>query len=56
MLRDADTLDFAGFLAAYEELIRKVKSNKLTVDDFQGANDHAHQPGHDRHGPVACRG
>ena len=38
VLRDADTLDFAGFLAAYEDLIRKVKSNKLTVADFQGAS------------------
>ncbi len=45
VLRDADTLDFAGFLAAYEELIRKVKTNKLTVDDFQGANVTLTNPG-----------
>ena len=45
VLRDADTLDFAGFLAAYEELIRKVKTNKLTVDDFQGANITLTNPG-----------
>ena len=38
VLRNADTLDFAGFLAAYDELIRKVQNNKLTVDDFMGAN------------------
>ena len=38
-------LDFAGFLAAYEELIRKVKANKLTVDDFQGANVTLTNPG-----------
>ena len=25
IIRDADTLDFAGFLASYDELIRKVK-------------------------------
>ena len=56
VLRDADTLDFAGFLAAYEELIRKVKTNKLTVDDFQGATVTPHQPGHHRHRAVACRG
>ena len=31
IIRDADTLDFAGFLAAYEDLIRRVKSNKHTV-------------------------
>ena len=45
VLRNADTLDFAGFLAAYEEVIRKVKANKLTVDDFQGANVSLTNPG-----------
>ena len=45
VLRDADTLDFNGFLAAYEEIIRKVKTNKLTVDDFQGANISLTNPG-----------
>ena len=44
-LRDADTLDFSGFLAAYEELIRKVKANKLTVADFQGATVTLTNPG-----------
>ena len=41
----ADTLDFAEFLAAYEDIIRKVKGNKLTVDDFQGANITLTNPG-----------
>ena len=45
VLRDADTLDFAGFLAAYEELIRKVKTNKLTVADFQGSTISLTNPG-----------
>ncbi|MEI6401479.1 MAG: multifunctional oxoglutarate decarboxylase/oxoglutarate dehydrogenase thiamine pyrophosphate-binding subunit/dihydrolipoyllysine-residue succinyltransferase subunit, partial [Actinomycetota bacterium] len=45
VLRDADTLDFAGYLAAYEELLRKVKSNKLAVSDFQGANVSLTNPG-----------
>ena len=45
VLRDADTLDFAGFLAAYEELIRKVKANKLAVADFQGATISLTNPG-----------
>ena len=43
--RGADHLDFAGFLVAYEELIRKVKANKLTVEDFQGANVSLTNPG-----------
>ncbi|MGH9272224.1 MAG: 2-oxo acid dehydrogenase subunit E2, partial [Ilumatobacteraceae bacterium] len=45
VVRDADQLDFAGFLGAYEELIRKVRANKLTVEDFQGANVSLTNPG-----------
>ena len=45
VLRDCDRLDFNGFLAAYEEVIRKVKGNKLTVEDFQGANISLTNPG-----------
>ena len=45
VLRGADSLDFAGFLAAYEELIRKVKNNKLAVADFQGATVTLTNPG-----------
>ena len=45
VLKQADTLDFAGFLAAYEEIIRKVKNNKLTIDDYAGANITLTNPG-----------
>ena len=45
VLRNADTLDFMGFLAAYEDLIRKVKGNKLAVSDFQGATITLTNPG-----------
>jgi 2-oxoglutarate dehydrogenase E1 component len=45
VLKAADTLDFAGFLAAYEEIIRKVKNNKLTIDDYQGATISLTNPG-----------
>ena len=45
VLRNADTLDFAGFLAAYEELIRKVKSNKLTVERLPGRHVTLTNPG-----------
>jgi 2-oxoglutarate decarboxylase len=45
VLRDADTLNFAEFLNAYEELIRKVRTNKLTVADFQGATITLTNPG-----------
>ena len=45
VLRNADSLDFSGFLAAYEDLIRKVKGNKLAVSDFQGATITLTNPG-----------
>jgi multifunctional 2-oxoglutarate metabolism enzyme len=45
VLRAADTMDFASFLMAYEEIIRKVRNNKLTVEDFQGASITLTNPG-----------
>jgi 2-oxoglutarate dehydrogenase E1 component len=37
VLRAVDAMSFAEFLVAYDDIIRKVKANKLTVDDYQGA-------------------
>ncbi|MEM9748568.1 MAG: multifunctional oxoglutarate decarboxylase/oxoglutarate dehydrogenase thiamine pyrophosphate-binding subunit/dihydrolipoyllysine-residue succinyltransferase subunit [Actinomycetota bacterium] len=45
VIKGADAMDFAGFLAEYDELIRKVQSNKLTIEDFQGANVSLTNPG-----------
>ncbi|MEZ5183842.1 MAG: multifunctional oxoglutarate decarboxylase/oxoglutarate dehydrogenase thiamine pyrophosphate-binding subunit/dihydrolipoyllysine-residue succinyltransferase subunit [Acidimicrobiales bacterium] len=45
VIRDADALDFRGFWGAYEDIIRKVRSNKLTVDDFAGATVTLTNPG-----------
>ncbi len=44
-IRNADTLDFRGFWGAYEEIIRKVRNNKLTPDDFAGATVTLTNPG-----------
>ena len=44
-IKGADTLDFAGFHAYYEELITKTRENKLTADDFQGTNISLTNPG-----------
>jgi 2-oxoglutarate dehydrogenase E1 component len=44
-IRDADTLDFARFHTAYEELIRKVRKNTLTPDDFVGTTVTLTNPG-----------
>ena len=45
VLRDADKLTFDEFLASYEDLVRKVKNNKLTIADFQGATITLTNPG-----------
>ncbi|MGZ8765961.1 MAG: multifunctional oxoglutarate decarboxylase/oxoglutarate dehydrogenase thiamine pyrophosphate-binding subunit/dihydrolipoyllysine-residue succinyltransferase subunit, partial [Acidimicrobiia bacterium] len=44
-VKAADTLDFAGFFRAYEELIRKVRTNKLSPDDFAGTTGTITNPG-----------
>ena len=45
VVKDADTLDFKGFWASYEELIRKVRNNKLSPDDFSGISVSLTNPG-----------
>jgi 2-oxoglutarate decarboxylase len=45
VIRDADTMDFRAFWGTYEDIIRKVRSNKLTVDDFAGATITLTNPG-----------
>jgi multifunctional 2-oxoglutarate metabolism enzyme len=44
-VKDADTLDFKSFWASYEELIRKVRNNKLSPDDFSGVTATLTNPG-----------
>ena len=44
-IKHADELDFAAFFAAYEDLIRKVRTNKLSPDDFAGTTATITNPG-----------
>ncbi|HUS61311.1 MAG TPA: multifunctional oxoglutarate decarboxylase/oxoglutarate dehydrogenase thiamine pyrophosphate-binding subunit/dihydrolipoyllysine-residue succinyltransferase subunit [Acidimicrobiales bacterium] len=44
-IKGADSLDFRGFWQAYEELIRKVRTNKISVDDFAGITVSLTNPG-----------
>ena len=44
-IRDADALDFRGFWQAYEDVIRKVRNNKLSPDDFAGTTVSLTNPG-----------
>jgi 2-oxoglutarate dehydrogenase E1 component len=45
VVRDADTMDFRAFVFAYEEMVRKVHSGKLSPDDFSGATVTLTNPG-----------
>ena len=45
VVKKADALDFAGFRAAYEELIVKAREGKLGADDLSGATFTLTNPG-----------
>jgi len=44
-IKDADTLDFRSFVLAYEELIRKITTGKISPDDFAGTTVSLTNPG-----------
>jgi 2-oxoglutarate decarboxylase len=44
-IRNADTLEFAAFHAAYEDVVRKVRNNKVAPDDFAGVTMTLTNPG-----------
>ena len=44
-IKAAETMDFAGFWTAYEEIVRKARDNKLGVADFQGTTISLTNPG-----------
>jgi len=44
-IKNAETMDFQQFWMAYEDLIRKARTGKLTVDDFAGTTISLTNPG-----------
>jgi 2-oxoglutarate decarboxylase len=44
-IKAAETLDFRQFWAAYEEIVRKARGNKLTIDDYAGTTISLTNPG-----------
>ncbi|WP_083363271.1 multifunctional oxoglutarate decarboxylase/oxoglutarate dehydrogenase thiamine pyrophosphate-binding subunit/dihydrolipoyllysine-residue succinyltransferase subunit [Microterricola viridarii] len=44
-IKRADTMTFSEYLAAYEDLVRRARGNKLTADDFSGASISLTNPG-----------
>ncbi|MGW0661819.1 multifunctional oxoglutarate decarboxylase/oxoglutarate dehydrogenase thiamine pyrophosphate-binding subunit/dihydrolipoyllysine-residue succinyltransferase subunit [Streptodolium elevatio] len=44
-IKKAEEMDFFGFWQAYEDIVRRARANKLTVDDFQGVTVSLTNPG-----------
>jgi len=44
-IKGAETMNFAGFWTAYEDIVRKARNNKLAVTDFQGTTISLTNPG-----------
>ncbi|MFH5824108.1 multifunctional oxoglutarate decarboxylase/oxoglutarate dehydrogenase thiamine pyrophosphate-binding subunit/dihydrolipoyllysine-residue succinyltransferase subunit [Georgenia sp. AZ-5] len=44
-VKAADEMDFAQFWAAYEDLVRKARGNKLTLEDYAGTTISLTNPG-----------
>ncbi|MCL2794612.1 MAG: multifunctional oxoglutarate decarboxylase/oxoglutarate dehydrogenase thiamine pyrophosphate-binding subunit/dihydrolipoyllysine-residue succinyltransferase subunit [Microbacteriaceae bacterium] len=44
-IKRAETLGFTDYLAAYEDLVKRARGNKLTADDFAGASVSLTNPG-----------
>ncbi len=44
-IKAAEKMDFAAFWTAYEEMVRKARNGKLTVEDFQGTTLTLTNPG-----------
>ena len=44
-IADADTRDFKSFVGAYEDLVRKIHTNKIAPDDFAGTTVTLTNPG-----------
>ena len=44
-IKAAETMDFAAFWTAYEDIVRKARNNKLSVADFQGTTISLTNPG-----------
>ena len=48
-IKAAEGMDFRQFWMAYEDIVRRARTGKLTVDDYAGTTITPDQPGHDRH-------
>ena len=55
-IKDAGKLDFAQYLAAFDDLVARARRDKLTAGGFSGHDDFADQSRHGRDGRRRFRG
>ena len=51
-IKRCETLDFAQFWSGYEQMVKKARAGKLTLEDFRWHHDYADQSGNHRHQPL----
>ena len=44
-IKNSEQMDFAEFLSAYEDIVRRARNNKLTLDDYAGTTISLTNPG-----------
>ena len=53
-IKAAESMDFAAFWTAYEDIVRRTRDGKLDRRGLPGHHDLADQPRHDRHQPLGA--
>ena len=53
-IKGAEEMDFAGFWAAYEDVIRRARAEQADDGGLHRDDDQPDQPGHDRHQPLGA--
>ena len=53
-IKSCETLDFAQFWNAYEQVVKKARAGQLTAGRLRRDHDHADQPRHHRHQPLGA--
>ena len=53
-IKAAETMTFADFWMAYEDIVRRARDNKLALAGLPGHHDQPDQPRHHRHQPLGA--
>ena len=53
-IKGSETMNFAQFWCAYEDIVRKARAGALTAEDYAGTTISPDQPGQHRHQPLGA--